>query len=351
MKDLIVLGELHKDLYYESNFYELLVEKIVSRLVNFYKYNPDDLNRKMFNRIVRGAFSETPKKIVDSCFFKRGGNGNNSSEFIAKLGIPIRLISVIGRDCEWMYKELDVLGVKVDTIFQIEELTPVNTNIISSFIKKTHLAQNLKSKMNFEGISIDNSVFENSKLIFCTPIAKKFVEIFKRASEMGLITAFNIEPQFVQSIDQLSNLIDEKCDIFFINLKTARLFLNNECSIKEIDMNFKKYAKIRIYTAGKEGSSVITNNLNLFFPRINIKEKSDHSSVGDCYAAGFLSKLYFLIKDKDELNDLFKQENLEKLQTILNSCGKFATYSATYQISKQKAPSLKELEDFIKKIK
>jgi len=340
------LGELHQDLYYESDFYEQLVEKIVTRLNNFIRYNPDDLNKKILQEIVKGGFSETPKKIVGHCFFKRGGNGNNSSEYLAKLGVPTKLISVIGRGSEWMYRELEALGINTDAIFQIDEITPVSTIIKSNFTTKIHLAPNLKNKMNFEGISIEDKVFSNTKLIFSTPLAEKFIKIFERGYQLGLITAFNIETQKITSMEQLSGLLKERFDIFFINLKDVHVIMNEKLTVDDIDKKFKHFAQIRIYTEGKAGSHLRTDHFKLFMPGKDVNV-IDRTGAGDCYAAGFLTMLYDLIEDKDEMNELLKQENSEKLKNILNSCVEFATYAAIYKISKQIAPNKKELEDFI----
>ena len=346
-KNLIVLGELHHDLYYESEFYEQLVEKITSRLVEFIKYNPDDLNRKILDKIIKSGFSETPKKIVGNCYFKRGGNGNNSSEYLARLGVPTKLMSIIGRGSEWMYDELKELGINTDALFQIDEITPVSTIIKSNFTTKIHLAPNLKNKMNFNGITVDESVFDNAKLIFSTPIAEKFIELFKRGSKMGLITAFNIETQKIRNIHEMAQLIKERYDIFFLNLKDAYIILNNQYSVEEVDEKFKPYAKIRVYTAGGKGSYIMTDHFQLHFPGVEVSEIIDRTGAGDCYAAGFLTKLFEAVEDKTEIDDLLKEEKSEKLKKILNSCIKYGTYSAIYKITKQLPPTPKELEEFI----
>ncbi len=350
-KGIVVVGELHQDLYYESDFYWQLVQKIVSNIIEFIKFNPDDLNRNLFEKIVKKGFSETPKKIVGHCYFKRGGNGNNSAEFIAKLGVFTKLISVIGRGSEWMITELNELGINTDDIFQIDEITPVSTIIKSDFTTKIHLAPNLKNRMNFEGIKIEDDAFLNAKILYSTPIAKKFIELFENGSKLGIITAFNIETQKVQSIEQLDGLIKQKFDLFFLNLKDAYSILNGSFSIDQVDEKFKKYAKIRIYTAGKGGSFTRTDNFEIFFPGIEVEEVVDRTGAGDCFAAGFLTKLFELIKDKEMLDQLIKDENREKLKEILSNCVEFATYTAIYKITNQLIPTQKEMEDFIKTFK
>ena len=88
--------------------------------------------------------------------------------------------------------------------------------------------------------------------------------------------------------------------------KALNLILNEDnIDIDKVDKQFKKFAKIRIYTAGKDGSNIITDNFTLFFPGVEVDAIIDRTGAGDCYAAGFLKKLYDLIENKSKLNDLF----------------------------------------------
>ncbi|MFW9771823.1 MAG: PfkB family carbohydrate kinase [Candidatus Heimdallarchaeota archaeon] len=347
-KKIVIIGELHQDLYYESEFYEQIVDEIVKNLVNLIRYNPDDLNKSILERFVKKGINDTPKKVMGLCYFKRGGNGNNSAEYLANLGIPTKLVSVIGRGSEWMIEELMEIGIDTESIFQINEITPVSTIIKSNFTTKIHLAPNLKDKMNFNGINIEDKIFNNGKIIFSTPLAEKFIDIFERGSNFGLITAFNIERQKIQSIDQLSNLIRNRKDLLFLNLKDAYLIMERKANIEEVDQCFQKFAYIRVYTAGKEGSYVKTDYFTLNFPGIEVDAVVDRTGAGDCYAAGFLTKLYEYIKDKEVLVELMHHKNVNKLKEILNACIKFATFTAIYKVTKQMAPSKEELELFIK---
>jgi sugar/nucleoside kinase (ribokinase family) len=351
IEDVIVLGELHQDLYYETEYYEEIVQKVTDQLINFIHYNPDDLNRELLRKAVMRGIAETPKKVLGFCYFKRGGNGNNSSEFLSSLGAPTKLMSVIGRGSEWMYPELKNLGINTDYIFQIDEITPVSTIIRSKFTTKIHLVPNLKNKMSFKGIIIKDEAFENTKIIFSTPIAEKFIHLFERGSKLGLITAFNIERQKIQSLEELSKLIKKRYDIFFLNLKDALIILDEKLPIEYIDQHFKQYAYIRVYTAGSKGSYVITDNFSLSYPGIEVKAIVDRTGAGDCYAAGFLTKIYNLIENKYELHKLIKNNNAAKLKEILKICIEYASYAAIYKITKQTIPNKNEMDKFVKEFR
>jgi DUF1009 family protein len=68
--NIIVLGELNRELYHESNFYDKIIEEIVSQLANFIRYNPDDLSKEVLNKIVTRGFSKVPNKIIGPVHLK-----------------------------------------------------------------------------------------------------------------------------------------------------------------------------------------------------------------------------------------------------------------------------------------
>lgn len=347
-EELIVVGEVHQDLYYESNFYEDLVKKIIDNLINFIRFNPDDLiNRRLLTKIIKSSFSETPKKIMSTSQIKRGGNGNNSAEFLANLGIPVKLISVIGKDSNWIIDELKKnQNINTEYIFRIEEKTPISTIIKSDFTTKIYLAPNLKEKMTFQGIKVDGSLLEGGKLILITPIAEKFKPILEKILELNPIIAANIEYQKIQNSEQLSELIKEKLDLIFINLDDAKLIFGDE-DLEDLDSKLCNYSKIRIYTEGKNGSYIFSDLSSIFFIPTQEVKVIDRTGAGDCYAAGFLTKFHQLFKDKSYLQKIFTQENKDELLSKLKECGNYATYSAMYKVSHQNSPTKDELEGFI----
>lgn len=349
-KEIIVLGELHQDLYYESELYDKLVEKITTKLLNFIHHNPDDFNSEIAHKIITQAFGEIPKKIEDKCYIKRGGNGNNSAEYLSRLEIPTKLIAIIGRDSEWMISELLENGINTDYIFQKDVPTPISTIIKSKITTKIHIASNFKEKMNFEGMDIPKEAFENAKIIFTTPISSVSKLVFEMGESFGLITAFNIEEQKIHSLEQLSNIIEETKDIFFLNLNDAKLILKVNLDLDKIDEIFRQFAKVRVYTAGEKGSYLFTDHFHISQPSINIKKVVDLTGAGDTYAAGFLSKIYELINDKDHFQKSATTERKEEFKSILKESMKFGTIASSYKITNQVAPSKGELEEYVKQL-
>jgi hypothetical protein len=68
--NIILLGELNKELYSKTNLYDKVIEEIVSQLVNFIRYNPDDLNKEVLKKIVTRGFSNIPNEIFGPVYLK-----------------------------------------------------------------------------------------------------------------------------------------------------------------------------------------------------------------------------------------------------------------------------------------
>ena len=57
-----------------------------------------------------------------------------------------------------------------------------------------------------------------------------------------------------------------------------------------------------------------TDNFKIFHPGMDVNV-IDRTGAGDCYAAGFLTKLNEMIISRNELRELLKKENSENLDS------------------------------------
>jgi hypothetical protein len=52
-------------LIFNCDIYDLLIEKIVNRLTTFIKYNPDDLNKKILEKIIKSSIAEISNQSLE----------------------------------------------------------------------------------------------------------------------------------------------------------------------------------------------------------------------------------------------------------------------------------------------
>jgi sugar/nucleoside kinase (ribokinase family) len=346
-KYISVVGEVHQDLYYETDFLEIISKSVASRILELLRYNPDDINRAILEKFIKKGISEIPKKVESYAYLKRGGNGNNTAEFISNLDIPTRLIAVLGTESEWMLSELNALGIDTGLIYKVNEKTPVSTIIKSNFTTKILLAPNMKKKMQFVEENLNMKILDDTKILYVTPIAEKNSKFIRNSNMNDVITVFNVEIQAIHEFGDLKALINNRKDLMFINIDNARALLHENLEIEKLDEKFRSFAYIRIYTAGKDGSFVFTDNFNFHHRVVNVEKARDLTGAGDCFAAGFLVKAYFLFNDREHLINLNEMKEANKLKEILIECIKYATYTSAYKISRQEAPSKEQLSQFI----
>jgi len=357
-KKILVVGECHIDLYYKTQFFNQLIERISDRLFSLYEINKIQSKNSLKERILE-TILDSRKKNEGIFFLNRGGNGNNSAELMVKLGLPIKLLTIIGKDANWILDELGNMGIDIENVYQIDKQTPISTIIEDPPITKIFVSPNLKQEMNFDKIELNKSVLPGNKIIYFTPIAKKFKKLIKLAKHQNIISIFTIELQQVKSIEELEEILDYKMDIMFSNLKDLTEILGTsivgveddiatENLIDRIDEIMKQFSHIRIYTYGREGSFIRSeHNIKIKIPIIPVKVL-DQTGAGDTYSAGFISKLYNLIEDLNHLKSLYQPENRKELFEVLENCGKFGTYTAAFKISKGESPNEKELDKFLK---
>jgi sugar/nucleoside kinase (ribokinase family) len=289
------------------------------------------------------------------------------------LGVPTGLLSVIGNDSEWMKAELESIGIDSSTVFTKNVATPTSTIIEDTQYTKIFTDKNLKDKMNFDGIEFPIDLFDDSMVVFITPMDKKYRHILEVAVNAEKLTAVTIELQKFTNIAEVEELLTAKPEILFANLDDAFEICKNdferpfpsfdefkhnldkdkkpeyEYQLKKlinVDLFFGKLANVRIYTSGEIGSWVRFGPMNLLYREPFKVEVKTRVGAGDTFAAAFLSKLNekmsstleYLGQTKDELEWLFKV------------CLLFATGASGARVSSgsEEFPNAEAIRNFLK---
>jgi len=350
-KNLIVVGELHQDLFYRTNIFTDLADLLAKALS---EKKPDLIDMKTLRSFILKVFDESPKKINGDMYTKRGGNGNNSAEGMIKLNIPVKLMTTVGEGVNWMFDELERLKVNPELIFHQKAPTPISTIIEDPNITKIFVAPNAKEKMNFNHVKFSKVMFEDSCIIFFTPMADKYTKVLEFINGMDIIKAFTLELQKITSFDQFKAVVTRKTDIMFANLNDAAMVVRGlntllddplDQRLKSVDAEFKSYSRIRVYTLGKYGSWICIGDdgkyehTDVF--NVNVVNRT---GAGDTYAAGFLAYLYNHLRDSAQ----FIQMTDDELLKILKEASIFGSKAAAIKISTGSAPSYEEIQKFPK---
>ncbi|MHA1682305.1 MAG: carbohydrate kinase family protein [Promethearchaeota archaeon] len=348
---VIIVGEMHNDLFYKNDAFKQM-EVGMARAITARKADLASMDARAIQKLVHTVLTDLPKKLPGISYIKRGGNGNNSTELFAKLGVPIKLMTVVGRGAGWMIQEMAEMGVDTSCIFQLDETTPISTVIEDPVTTKIFTAVNLKKKMNFSTVKLDDTHFKEGTIVFFTPLALKFKPVLEQLHDLNLdvAKAITIERQAIDSLELLDEILDSKVDMMFINKRDA-LHLTGLDDLDEADGTFKRYCNMRIYTLGSKGA-VIKSELcdDVHIPVFNV-EVIDRSGAGDAFAAGFLLKCHECIEEEGTFMPHLKGLSSDVVHDRLKKIGVFGNAVASLKVSLARTPSGDEVRDFLEKMK
>lgn len=351
LKKIMIVGEMHNDLFYKCDFFKTMEDKLADKVYQD-RARLGTMQKDAVKKIIHGIISELPKKNVGEAFIKRGGNGNNSTELFCKMGLPIRLMTVIGQGSEWMKDELEAMGVDTSCVFQLPKMTPISTIIEDPVTTKIFTGANLKKEMNFSSVSIEASHFADASIVFFTPIAPKFEPILSSVSSMdgSILTAITLESQAIDSLDLLREVVKIKVDLLFANDADA-ISITGGSTIDDADAILQEFARIRIFTLGSAGSTIRSDICEpADIPVFQVKV-IDRTGAGDAFAAGVLVKCHELIEKYGNLLEYLENLSLKERKTMLMAIGTFGAAVAALKISLARTPLRMEVASFLKQHK
>ena len=344
-----IVGEMHNDLFYKCDAFQELEEKLAESIYTL-RDKLQNNSQDEIKTLIHGIIQQLPKKIPGESFIKRGGNGNNSTELFGTLGVPVKLMTVVGKGSEWMIDEVKKMGVDTSTIYQVNATTPISTIIEDPVTTKIFVAPNLKANMNFSSIDIDASTFDESSLVFFTPLAEKFKPVLDilLSKRKDIFKVFTIESQAISELSLLKKIVTSKANMLFINKRDALGITNTE-NLASADEILQEFAEIRVITLGSDGTLIRSDFCEPVTAPIFDVPVVDRTGAGDAYAAGVLLRCHELIIKHGNLIETLKQADQAERMKLLKDIGLFGSVVASLKVSIARTPTKKEVNEFYKK--
>jgi len=235
---------------------------------------------------------------VDTITEGIGGNGANTSYALAALGVPVRLVSVLGDD-ERGRKLLTILnsaGVDTSGVRRITELPTSATVVLvhqggdRKFLHRPGASRDL-SAADLRDFRIAGITHLHMANPFALPMLREeTATVLRRARESGLTTSvdtgWDSRGRWLMDLGPALPYTD----LLFVNEAEARLLGNSDDTRTAIQKLQGCGVRDIIVKTGALGCSIYTQNFVDDVPPFSV-EAIDTTGAGDCFAGAFLAGL------------------------------------------------------------
>lgn len=232
------------------------------------------------------------KVVLDNSKLAVGGNANNVSVGLKRLGFKTALMAEIGND-EFSDEILENLEKeKVDGSLVLRGDTYASFSVILNYHKdRTIFTRKAVKKHDFDFSGISAPWVYLSSIGDVWEVAYKKTGEFVRKSNAKL--AFNPGPeQLDKGLDSFSYLLP-LCEILIVNREEAQRMIKDEgLMMKDLLFELKKLGpKIVVVTDGKNGSFAINEKGEIFEQEAIKVRIVSATGAGDAYSSGFLGAI------------------------------------------------------------
>jgi sugar/nucleoside kinase (ribokinase family) len=229
-----------------------------------------------------------------------GGNGANTSYTIAKLGVPVRLLGVVGDDeaGDWVREHLESAGVDTSHLERLPGATAATVALVRRDGSRRFLHQPGIGKQGFAG-GID---FQSHAATGCAHfhLANLFSMPYLRANAGGLLRQAR-EAGLTTSLDTGWDSKGEWMNILAPCLPHLDILAVNEdegeklTGLREPERYLARFMKAgigcQVAKLGPQGCAVGWGGIGGRFPAFEV-DAVDTTGAGDCWMGGFLAALH-----------------------------------------------------------
>ncbi|KAH9812222.1 Ribokinase-like protein [Melampsora americana] len=304
--------------------------------------------------------------IGSSAYSRRpGGKGANAAVGLAKAGVRVSFVGLIGHDAMWLKETIEGYGVNVDQLKSISEL-PTGRAIIQvsktgeNSIVLVHGANHAPAKL-WPPLKIDSSIYSHLLLQNEIPLSETCAAL-KEAKNGGVCTIFNPSP--LPTPSEIQNKIPWKeVDWLIVNQEEARALTNASGPDHRVDVDIKiesgqagdlqdtlislirsSFSDIGVVmTLGANGCQVgfraksSEQSWTLFSSSASKGKRPviDTTGAGDCFTAYLIAQLISMESEKTL--------SLDDVKRAISLAGKAARICVEKEGTIDSYPSLKEV--------
>ena len=228
-----------------------------------------------------------------------GGNGANTSYTLGRLGVPVRLLSVVGDDRfgDELLSGLGQAGVDTRAVIRTKGATPTTIALVKSdgnrlFLHKPGVtAQAFAEPFEFTPLLLHGMSHYHLANPFSLPAFRPYAaETLRRARTAGLRTSLDA------AWDSLGRWLKDlgpclpNVDTLFVNEEEARMLTGLEEPGKAARALGDAGARTVVVKLGAQGCAVFSEGKELRFPAFDV-DVVDTTGAGDCFAGGYLAAI------------------------------------------------------------
>ena len=273
-----------------------------------------------------------PLKAVDAFIKKAGGAPANVCAACAKQGMPASFIGKVGQDAfgDFLVETMDSVGIDTSHVFRTEK---ANTTL--AFVSLTKEGErdfsfyrNPGADMLLSEKEIDADWFTSGDYLhFGTvdlidaPVKKAHIKAIECAKKTSCTVIFDPNLRLALWPDEraLKQTVWDfmgEADVLKIS-DNELFFIFDTDDVKAAAIKaFENGVRIFLYTMGKEGSRMITRNMDVTAPPFRV-EVADATGAGDAFIGAFAAQL--MAKDIDI--SCIDETEAGALLTYANACG------------------------------
>jgi sugar/nucleoside kinase (ribokinase family) len=237
---------------------------------------------------------------VDSIEQQLGGNGSNTSYTLALLGVPVKLLGMVGQDAfgDQLLAVLAGAGVELAGVGRSQAPTTATTCLVDSKGDRVFLhrpgssAEAFPEAIDFPPVLSDGMSHYHLANVFALPrLREHAAESLQRAHSAGLTTSFDTGWDATgRWLEDVASCLPH-VDLLFMNHDEARILTGaNDPNQAARKMQQLGARDVVVKMAG-DGCGIFTPGCAVHVPAFEVPVV-DSTGAGDCFVGGFLAALH-----------------------------------------------------------